>query len=63
MTENCTRKLLDAMPRAQSNLHVIEPQALGLSAIGHVGAFRPQASHALWPLLEQATGDTMTCSD
>ena len=63
MTENCTRKLLAAMPNALSNLHVIEPQRLGLPAIGHVGAFRPQVSHALWPLLEQAVSNAMACSD
>jgi len=63
MTENCTRKLLAAMPNALSNLHVIEPQTLGLPAIGHVGAFRPQVSHALWPLLEQAMSNAMACSD
>lgn len=63
MTENCTRKLLAAMPNALSNLHVIEPQRLGLPAIGHVGAFRPQVSHALWPLLEQAMSNAMACSD
>jgi predicted alpha/beta hydrolase len=59
MTENCTRKLLAAMPNALSNLHMIEPQALGLPAIGHVGAFRPQASQTLWPLFEQSMVETM----
>ena len=58
MTENCTRKLLAAMPNALSNLQVIEPQRLGLPAIGHVGAFRPQASRTLWPLIEHALGET-----
>ena len=60
MTENCTRKLLAAMPNVRSNLQVIEPQTLGLPTIGHIGAFRPQASRSLWPLLEQAMGDTIT---
>lgn len=60
MTASCTRKLLAAMPNARSNLQVIEPQTLGLLAIGHIGAFRPQASRTLWPLLEQAMGDTIT---
>lgn len=60
MTASCTRKLLAAMPNARSNLQVIEPQTLGLPAIGHIGAFRPQASRSLWPLLEQAMGDTIT---
>ena len=54
MTENCTRKLLEAMPHAKSRLHVIQPAAVGLPAIGHVGAFRREASQALWPLLERA---------
>jgi predicted alpha/beta hydrolase len=58
MTEACTRKLLDAMPRARSRLHVIRPGALGLPAIGHVGAFRRQASQALWPMLERAMHET-----
>jgi predicted alpha/beta hydrolase len=56
MTENCTRKLLAAMPNALSNLHVIEPRRLGLPAIGHIGAFRPQASGSLWPLIEHTLG-------
>jgi hypothetical protein len=38
---------------------MIEPQALGLPAIGHVGAFRPQASQTLWPLFEQSMVETM----
>lgn len=54
MTENCTRKLLEAMPHARSRLQVIQPADVGLPAIGHVGAFRREASQALWPLLEQA---------
>jgi hypothetical protein len=58
MTEACTRKLLDAMPQARSRLHVIRLGALGLPAIGHVGAFSRQASQALWPMLERAMLET-----
>ena len=54
MTERCTRKLLDAMPNAPSRLHLVQPQGLGLAAVGHIGAFRQQSSHSLWSLLEQA---------
>ncbi len=53
MTEDCTRKLLAALPHAPSTLRVVAPRDLGLLAIGHVGAFRREAS-ALWPLLAQA---------
>lgn len=56
MTENCTRKLLEAMPHAPSRLHVIQPASIGLPAIGHVGAFRRQAAQALWPELERVMG-------
>lgn len=58
MAETCIRKLVDAMPHARSRLHVIRPGALGLPAIGHVGAFRRQASQALWPMLERAMHET-----
>jgi len=54
MTESCTRKLLDAMPSAPSRLHLVQPQGLGMAAIGHIGAFRQQSSQSLWSLLEQA---------
>jgi len=62
MTLTCTRKLLAAMPNAPSSLHVIEPQTLGLPAIGHVGAFRPQSAHTLWPLIEEAMGNSTACA-
>ena len=52
MTEACTRKLLRAMPNAPSRLRVLSPADLGLPAIGHVGAFRPEAASSLWPLFE-----------
>ncbi len=52
MTENCTRKLLAALPNSPSQLQVIAPADLGLKAIGHVGAFRPDAGAAVWPLIE-----------
>jgi predicted alpha/beta hydrolase len=54
MTENCTRKLLEAMPHASSALHVLSPSDVGLQAIGHLGAFRPGAAAALWPRFEAA---------
>ncbi|HLL11898.1 MAG TPA: alpha/beta fold hydrolase [Rubrivivax sp.] len=50
MTVDCTRKLLAALPNAPSTLRVLKPADVGLSAIGHVGAFRREAS-GLWPLL------------
>jgi predicted alpha/beta hydrolase len=56
MTEACTRKLLAAMPHAPSALHVLSPAEVGMTAIGHVGAFRRPAEAALWPRLEQALG-------
>jgi predicted alpha/beta hydrolase len=54
MTQDCTRKLLRAMPHARSNLHVLSPAEAGLRHIGHVGAFRPAAAAALWPRFEAA---------
>ncbi len=51
MTLHCTEKLLAAMPNAPSTLLRVDPVSMGLSGIGHVGAFRP-ANAALWPLLE-----------
>ncbi|WP_161776190.1 alpha/beta hydrolase family protein [Polycyclovorans algicola] len=50
MTESCTQKLLDAMPNAPSTLRVLAPSDVGLTAIGHVGAFRRNAA-SLWPHL------------
>jgi predicted alpha/beta hydrolase len=60
MTETCTRKLLAALPNASATLHVIEPTQVGLSSIGHVGAFRRQASDMLWPIFEQALAGLTT---
>ncbi len=54
MTEQCTRTLLAAFSQAPSALTMLQPQALGLQAIGHLGAFRAEARAALWPLLERA---------
>ena len=54
MTEDCTRKLLDAMPHASSALHVLSPSDVGLQNIGHLGAFKPGAAAALWPRFEAA---------
>jgi predicted alpha/beta hydrolase len=52
MTENCTRKLLAAMPHAPSTVHVVAPADVGMQRIGHAGAFRPEAAAALWPRFE-----------
>ncbi len=52
MTENCTRKLLAALPNAPSQLQIVAPADLGLTAIGHVGAFRSEVGAAVWPLIE-----------
>jgi predicted alpha/beta hydrolase len=60
MTETCTRKLLAALPNASATQHVIEPTQVGLSLIGHVGAFRRQASDMLWPIFEQALAGLTT---
>jgi predicted alpha/beta hydrolase len=54
MTEDCTSKLLQAMPNAPSALRILSPGELGLTAIGHLGAFRPEAAAALWPVFEAA---------
>jgi predicted alpha/beta hydrolase len=54
ITETCVRKLLQALPRAPSSLQVVSPRDVGLRAIGHLGAFRPESSSALWPLFESA---------
>lgn len=50
MTEHCTRQLLAAVAHAPSTLQTLQPQALGLERIGHLGAFRPYNA-ALWPRL------------
>jgi predicted alpha/beta hydrolase len=50
MTSECTRKLLAALPNAHSMLHLVKPADAGLTKIGHVGAFRREAS-PLWPML------------
>jgi predicted alpha/beta hydrolase len=50
MTAGCTRKLLAALPNAKSTLHLVKPADAGLTTIGHVGAFRREAS-PLWPML------------
>jgi len=54
MSDSCTRKLLAAMPNANSTLHAIDPAILGLRRIGHAGAFRPQAAERLWPIFDEA---------
>ena len=52
MTEACTRKLLAAMPHAPSHVEVVAPADVGMERIGHIGAFRPEARTALWPMIE-----------
>jgi predicted alpha/beta hydrolase len=54
MTENCTRKLLAAMPNAASTVMVVKPGDVGLARIGHTGAFRREGAEALWPMFEEA---------
>lgn len=54
MTEACTRTLLQALPQVRSTLRVLSPGEVGLRAIGHLGAFRPEAAQGLWPLFEAA---------
>jgi len=49
MTVECTRKLLAATPHAPVRLEVITPQQMGVSSIGHVGAFRQDMAQSLWP--------------
>lgn len=54
MTENCTRKLLAAMPNAPSTVKVVTPVEVGMARIGHAGAFRTDGADALWPMFERA---------
>jgi predicted alpha/beta hydrolase len=56
MTQNCTHKLLAALPNAASALHVLAPGDVGMRAIGHVGAFRREAATALWPRFAASLG-------
>jgi predicted alpha/beta hydrolase len=56
ITEVCTRKMLLAMANAPSTLQVLSPEAVGMKSVGHVGAFRPEASGMLWPLIEARIG-------
>lgn len=51
MTEHCTRRLLQAMPNAASQLVRVSPAEVGLPRIGHLGAFRPAGRELLWTLL------------
>lgn len=56
MTEACTRNLFAAFVNARCEIEVVRPAALGLAAIGHIGAFRGQAGAAVWPLIEAQLG-------
>lgn len=49
MTAACTRKLLDAYANAPSQMEIIDPQALGIDAVGHLGFFRERFANSLWP--------------
>ncbi len=51
MTLECSQKLLAALPNAPSQLYRIAPCDVGMQRIGHVGAFRQEAAHKLWPRL------------
>lgn len=53
MTQTCTRKLMAAFANARNTLHVIAPTDVGLTAIGHLGAFRRANSAELWPRIER----------
>lgn len=48
-----TQKLLAVLPKAPSQLRVVSPSDVGMTKIGHVGAFRRAGEAALWPMLEQ----------
>lgn len=50
----CIQKLLAVLPNSPSKLQVVSPSDVGLTKIGHVGAFRPAGEAALWPMLEGA---------
>ena len=50
----CTQKLLAVLPNTPSQLRVVSPSEVGLTKIGHVGAFRRAGEAALWPMLEGA---------
>lgn len=50
----CTQKLLAILPNAPSQLRVVSPSDVGLTKLGHVGAFRRAGEVALWPILEAA---------
>ena len=63
MTENCTRKLLNATPNAPSTLIVVKPGDVRLARIGHTGAFRREAADALWPMFETAFLSGVTAGD
>lgn len=52
MTEQCTRKLLNATPNAPSTLVLVNPLDVGMTNIGHTGAFRQHAEHRLWEMFE-----------
>lgn len=52
MTELCTRKLLAALRSAPSRLVRVAPGQVGLSRIGHLGAFRSAGRESLWPMME-----------
>jgi predicted alpha/beta hydrolase len=54
MTEMCTRKLLLAYINCPSELQRVSPASLGLTAIGHLGAFRKSNADVVWPLIEHA---------
>jgi predicted alpha/beta hydrolase len=58
MTAACTQKLLDAFSHAPTRLIRIAPGDVGLQRIGHLGAFRPDRSVALWERLADAIAET-----
>ena len=49
--------LLRLYTSAPHQVQRIDPQAVGLKRIGHLGWFRASSQAALWPLLAQALND------
>jgi predicted alpha/beta hydrolase len=54
MTERCTQKLLAALRHAPSRLIRVGPGDVGLTRIGHLGAFKPGGTDRLWQRLAAA---------
>ncbi|WP_448253962.1 alpha/beta hydrolase family protein [Ottowia oryzae] len=57
LTAESMQGLLRLYTSAPHQVQRIEPQAVGLKRIGHLGWFRASSQAALWPLLAQALND------